>query len=647
MTEDSLIKVTDEAKRTALIDNQKYLQEYQRSIKNPEEFWAEHGKRIDWIKPYTKIKDVSYAEQDLHIKWFYDGTLNVSSNCLDRHLETRADQAAIIWEGDDPKEDKKISFKELHAEVCKFANGLKELGVKKGDRVTIYMPMIPEAAVAMLACARIGAIHSVVFGGFSPDALAGRIQDCDSSLIITADEGIRGGKSIPLKANTDAALRLCPMCNTVVVVKRTGGKVDWIEGRDYWYHDITSTQSQECEPEEMSAEDPLFILYTSGSTGKPKGVMHTSGGYLVYASMTHEYVFDYKDGEVYWCTADVGWVTGHSYILYGPLANGATTLMFEGVPNYPNSSRFWDVCDKHKVSIFYTAPTALRALMREGEDPVKATSRKSLRLLGSVGEPINPEAWLWYYNVVGDSRCPIVDTWWQTETGGILITPLPGATDLKPGSATRPFFGVEPIIVDADGKVLDGPTTGNLCLIDSWPGQMRTVYGDHDRFFQTYFATFPGRYFTGDGCRRDEDGYYWITGRVDDVINVSGHRMGTAEVESALVAHSLVAEAAVVGYPHEIKGQGIYAYVTLNVGVNPDEELRKELVQWVRKEIGPIASPDLIQWAPSLPKTRSGKIMRRILRKIAENDFGSLGDTSTLAEPAVVEDLIENRENRS
>ena len=647
MTEDSLIKVTDEAKRTALIDNQKYLQEYQRSIKNPEEFWAEHGKRIDWIKPYTKIKDVSYAEQDLHIKWFYDGTLNVSSNCLDRHLETRADQTAIIWEGDDPKEDKKISFKELHAEVCKFANGLKELGVKKGDRVTIYMPMIPEAAVAMLACARIGAIHSVVFGGFSPDALAGRIQDCDSSLIITADEGIRGGKSIPLKANTDAALRLCPMCNTVVVVKRTGGNVDWIEGRDYWYHDITSTQSQECEPEEMSAEDPLFILYTSGSTGKPKGVMHTSGGYLVYASMTHEYVFDYKDGEVYWCTADVGWVTGHSYILYGPLANGATTLMFEGVPNYPNSSRFWDVCDKHKVSIFYTAPTALRALMREGEDPVKATSRKSLRLLGSVGEPINPEAWLWYYNVVGDSRCPIVDTWWQTETGGILITPLPGATDLKPGSATRPFFGVEPIIVDADGKVLDGPTTGNLCLVDSWPGQMRTVYGDHDRFFQTYFATFPGRYFTGDGCRRDEDGYYWITGRVDDVINVSGHRMGTAEVESALVAHSLVAEAAVVGYPHEIKGQGIYAYVTLNVGVNPDEELRKELVQWVRKEIGPIASPDLIQWAPSLPKTRSGKIMRRILRKIAENDFGSLGDTSTLAEPAVVEDLIENRENRS
>ena len=646
MTEQSLIKVTDEVKRTALIDNEKYLQEYERSINDPENFWAEHGQRIDWIKPYTHIKDVSYSEKDLHIKWFYDGTLNVSSNCLDRHLEKRGDQTAIIWEGDDPNEDKRISFKELHSEVCKFANALKELGVKKGDRVTIYMPMIPEAAVAMLACARVGAIHSVVFGGFSPDALAGRIQDCDSSLIITADEGIRGGKPIPLKANTDAALNSCPMCKTVVVVKRTGGKIDWVEGRDYWYHDITSAQSEECQPEEMNAEDPLFILYTSGSTGKPKGVMHTSGGYIVYASMTHEYVFDYKDGEVYWCTADVGWVTGHSYILYGPLANGATTLMFEGVPNYPNSSRFWDVCDKHNVSIFYTAPTALRALMREGEGPVKATSRKSLRLLGSVGEPINPEAWLWYYNVVGDGRCPIVDTWWQTETGGILITPLPGATDLKPGSATRPFFGIKPIIVDADGNVLDGATTGNLCLAESWPGQMRTVYGDHDRFFQTYFATFPGRYFTGDGCRRDEDGYYWITGRVDDVINVSGHRMGTAEVESALVAHSLVAEAAVVGYPHEIKGQGIYAYVTLNVGVEPDEELRNDLIKWVRKEIGPIASPDLIQWAPGLPKTRSGKIMRRILRKVAENDFGSLGDTSTLAEPAVVQDLIDNRENR-
>ena len=646
MSDDKIFKVNNELERVSKIDNKTYLDMYSRSIENPQEFWAEHGKRIDWIKPYSQIKDVSYSENDLHIKWFYDGTLNVSSNCLDRHLEKRGDQTAIIWEGDDPKEDKRISFKELHSEVCKFANGLRELGVKKGDRVTIYMPMVPEAAVAMLACARVGAIHSVVFGGFSPDALAGRIQDCDSSLIITADEGIRGGKSIPLKANTDAALISCPMCKTVVVVKRTGGNIGWVEGRDYWYHDITSTQSEECQPEEMKAEDPLFILYTSGSTGKPKGVMHTSGGYIVYASMTHEYVFDYKDGEVYWCTADVGWVTGHSYILYGPLANGATTLMFEGVPNYPNSSRFWEVCDKHNVSIFYTAPTALRALMREGEGPVKATSRKSLRLLGSVGEPINPEAWLWYYNVVGNGRCPIVDTWWQTETGGILITPLPGATDLKPGSATRPFFGIEPIIVDADGNVLDGATTGNLCLADSWPGQMRTVYGDHDRFFQTYFATFPGRYFTGDGCRRDEDGYYWITGRVDDVINVSGHRMGTAEVESALVAHTLVAEAAVVGYPHEIKGQGIYAYVTLNVGVEPNEELRKELIQWVRKEIGPIASPDLIQWAPGLPKTRSGKIMRRILRKVAENDFGSLGDTSTLAEPSVVQDLIDNRENR-
>ena len=646
MSDDKIFKVNNELERVSKIDNKTYLDMYSRSIENPQEFWAEHGKRIDWIKPYSQIKDVSYSENDLHIKWFYDGTLNVSSNCLDRHLEKKGDQTAIIWEGDDPKEDKRISFKELHSEVCKFANGLRELGVKKGDRVTIYMPMVPEAAVAMLACARVGAIHSVVFGGFSPDALAGRIQDCDSSLIITADEGIRGGKSIPLKANTDAALISCPMCKTVVVVKRTGGNIGWVEGRDYWYHDITSTQSEECQPEEMKAEDPLFILYTSGSTGKPKGVMHTSGGYIVYASMTHEYVFDYKDGEVYWCTADVGWVTGHSYILYGPLANGATTLMFEGVPNYPNSSRFWDVCDKHNVSIFYTAPTALRALMREGEGPVKATSRKSLRLLGSVGEPINPEAWLWYYNVVGNGRCPIVDTWWQTETGGILITPLPGATDLKPGSATRPFFGIEPIIVDADGNVLDGATTGNLCLADSWPGQMRTVYGDHDRFFQTYFATFPGRYFTGDGCRRDEDGYYWITGRVDDVINVSGHRMGTAEVESALVAHTLVAEAAVVGYPHEIKGQGIYAYVTLNVGVEPNEELRKELIQWVRKEIGPIASPDLIQWAPGLPKTRSGKIMRRILRKVAENDFGSLGDTSTLAEPSVVQDLIDNRENR-
>ena len=647
MSSQNLFKVTAERKADAIIDNVGYLEMYGRSVEDPVRFWEEEGKRIDWIKPYTKIKDVSYAETDLHIKWFYDGTLNVAVNCLDRHLASKGDQTAIIWEGDNPEEDKKISFRELHAEVCKFANALKTLGSKKGDRITIYMPMIPEAAVAMLACARIGAIHSVVFGGFSPEALAGRIKDCDSNLIITADEGIRGGKSVPLKANTDEALKSCPMCKTVVVVKRTGGSIDWKDDTDHWYHDIMATASEVCPPEEMNAEDPLFILYTSGSTGQPKGVMHTSGGYIVYASMTHQYVFDYRPGEIYWCTADVGWVTGHSYILYGPLANGATTLMFEGVPNYPDNSRFWQVCDKHNVSIFYTAPTALRALMREGDGPVKSTSRKSLRILGSVGEPINPEAWLWYYNIVGDGRCAIVDTWWQTETGGVLITPLPGATDLKPGSATRPFFGIEPVIVDGDGNVLDGPTSGNLCLNDSWPGQMRTVYGDHDRFYQTYFATFPGRYFTGDGCRRDEDGYYWITGRVDDVINVSGHRMGTAEVESALVAHEKVAEAAVVGYPHDIKGQGIYAYVTLNVGVEPSEALRAQLVQWVRKEIGPIASPDLIQWAPGLPKTRSGKIMRRILRKIAEDDFGSLGDTSTLAEPAVVNDLIENRENRN
>ena len=646
MSDQSLFPVPDAVRQAAMIDNDGYLAMYQRSIADPEGFWGEQGKRIDWIKPYSKVKDVSFAKDDLHVKWYYDGTLNVSANCLDRHVATRGDQTAIVWEGDDPAEDKKITYRELHREVCKFSNALKGLGAKKGDRITIYMPMIPEAAVAMLACARIGAIHSIVFGGFSPDALGGRIRDCDSNLIITADEGLRGGKPIPLKANTDAAVATSPMCKTVVVVKRTGGTIDWTEGRDHWYHDIMATASEDCPPEEMAAEDPLFILYTSGSTGQPKGVMHTSGGYIVYASMTHQYVFDYKDGEVYWCTADVGWVTGHSYIVYGPLANGATTLMFEGVPNYPDSSRFWQVCDKHDVSIFYTAPTAIRALMREGDGPVKSTSRKSLRLLGSVGEPINPEAWLWYHRVVGDGRCPIVDTWWQTETGGILITPLPGATALKPGSATRPFFGIQPILVDAEGNQLEGAASGNLCITDSWPGQMRTVYGDHDRFFQTYFAAFPGRYFTGDGCRRDEDGYYWITGRVDDVINVSGHRMGTAEVESALVAHRLVAESAVVGYPHEIKGQGIYAYVTLNLGVEPTEELRKELVGWVRKEIGPIASPDLIQWAPGLPKTRSGKIMRRILRKIAENNFGSLGDTSTLADPAVVEDLIANRANR-
>jgi acetyl-CoA synthetase len=647
MSDQNLFKVTAERQAEAIIDNVGYLDMYERSVSDPEKFWEKEGKRIDWIKPYSKIKDVSFSEKDLHIKWFHDGTLNVAANCLDRHLDEKGDQTAIIWEGDNPEDDKKITYRELHGEVCKFSNALKTLGAKKGDRITIYMPMIPEAAVAMLACARIGAIHSVVFGGFSPEALAGRIKDCDSNLIITADEGIRGGKSIPLKANVDAALKSCPRCKTVVVVKRTGGLIDWKKNTDYWYDEIMSTASSDCPAEEMDAEDPLFILYTSGSTGQPKGVMHTSGGYIVYASMTHQYVFDYKPGEIYWCTADVGWVTGHSYILYGPLANGATTLMFEGVPNYPDNSRFWQVCDKHKVSIFYTAPTALRALMREGDEPVQSTSRKSLRILGSVGEPINPEAWLWYYNVVGDGRCAIVDTWWQTETGGILITPLPGATDLKPGSATRPFFGIEPVLVDGDGQLLEGAASGNLCLNDSWPGQMRTVYGDHERFYQTYFATFPGKYFTGDGCRRDEDGYYWITGRVDDVINVSGHRMGTAEVESALVAHEKVAEAAVVGYPHDIKGQGIYAYVTLNVGVNPSQELRAELIKWVRKEIGPIASPDLIQWAPGLPKTRSGKIMRRILRKIAEDDFGSLGDTSTLADPAVVNDLIENRENRS
>ena len=646
MTDEQLFPVPTETARAALVDDAQYQAMYAASLADPEAFWAEHGKRIDWIKPYSQIKDVSYAADDLHIKWYYDGTLNVAANCLDRHLATRGDQTAIIWEGDDPADDKHITYRELHAEVCRLANALKGLGAKKGDRITIYMPMIPEATVAMLACARIGAIHSVVFGGFSPDALAGRIQDCDSSMVITADEGVRGGRPIPLKANTDKALESCPMCQSVVVVKRTGGAVDMTAGRDHWYHDVVPTASADCPPEEMNAEDPLFILYTSGSTGKPKGVMHTSGGYLVYASMTHQYVFDYKDGEIYWCTADVGWVTGHSYIVYGPLANGATTLMFEGVPNYPDSSRFWQVCDKHQVNIFYTAPTAIRALMREGDAPVTATDRSSLRLLGSVGEPINPEAWLWYYNVVGDGRCPIVDTWWQTETGGILITPLPGATALKPGSATRPFFGIQPLIVDGEGGELTGATEGNLCIADSWPGQMRTVYGDHDRFVQTYFATFPGRYFTGDGCRRDADGYYWITGRVDDVINVSGHRMGTAEVESALVAHHEVAEAAVVGAPHEIKGQGIYAYVTLNVGTEPTETLQRELVQWVRKEIGPIASPDWLQWAPGLPKTRSGKIMRRILRKIAEDDFGNLGDTSTLADPTVVDDLIDNRQNR-
>ena len=646
MSDHSYFPVPNDIAKSAHVDNDGYLEMYKRSVEDAVGFWAEHGKRIEWTKPYTQVKDVTYGSDNVEIKWFYDGELNVAHNCIDRHLEKRADQVAIIWEGDDPSEDAKITYRELHQHVCKFANVLKTQGVKKGDRVTIYMPMIPEAAYAMLACARIGAIHSVVFGGFSPDALAGRVEDCDSSVVITADEGLRGGRAVPLKANTDAAAELCGNIQTVIVVKRTGGDINWVDGRDIWYHEAMAATSADCPAEAMSAEDPLFILYTSGSTGKPKGVLHTSGGYLVYASMTHQYVFDYHDGDIYWCTADVGWVTGHSYIIYGPLANGATTLMFEGVPNYPDASRHWQVCDKHGVNIYYTAPTAIRALMREGDEPVQKTSRKSIRLLGSVGEPINPEAWLWYHNVVGDGRCPIVDTWWQTETGGILITPLPGATGLKPGSATRPFFGIQPALVDNEGNLLEGAADGNLCMLDSWPGQMRTVFGDHKRFIETYFSQFPGKYFSGDGCRRDEDGYYWITGRVDDVINVSGHRMGTAEVESALVAHSLVAEAAVVGAPHEIKGQGIYAYVTLNVGEQPSDDLRKELVQWVRKEIGPIASPDWLQWAPGLPKTRSGKIMRRILRKIAENDFSNLGDTSTLAEPAVVDDLIENRMNR-
>jgi len=633
-------------RKRAYADDAKYKEMYARSIKDPNGFWAEQAKRLDWIKPYTKVKNTTYDPHNVSIKWFEDGTLNICHNCVDRHLAKRGDQTAILWEGDDPKDDRKLTYKQLHAEVCRFANVLKARGVKKGDRVTIYMPMIPEAAISMLACARIGAVHSVVFGGFSPDSLAGRIEDCKSSVIVTADEGLRGGRKVPLKANVDAACDKAGGVATVIVVKRTNAPVDMKSGRDIYYDDIAKTVSADCPCVEMNAEDPLFILYTSGSTGKPKGVLHTSAGYLVYTSITHQYVFDYHDGDIYWCTADVGWVTGHSYIVYGPLSNGAISMMFEGVPNYPTSSRFWEVCDKHKVNVIYTAPTAIRALMQGGDGPVKKTSRKSLRLLGTVGEPINPEAWEWYYHVVGDDRCPIVDTWWQTETGGILITPLPGATKLKPGSATRPFFGVQPEIVDAEGKVQNGATSGNLCIADSWPGQMRTVYGDHQRFIDTYFKTYPGKYFTGDGCRRDEDGYYWITGRVDDVINVAGHRLGTAEVESALVAHPKVSEAAVVGYPHDIKGQGIYAYVTLMAGEKPSEDLRKELVGWVRKEIGPIASPDLIQFAPGLPKTRSGKIMRRILRKIAEDDFGNLGDTSTLADPAVVDDLVSNRQNK-
>jgi acetyl-CoA synthetase len=642
MTSPTLFPVPDELARNAWIDEAKYSRLYDQSVADPEGFWREQGKRVTWIKPFTKVKDVDFTG-DVRIRWYYDGTLNVSANCIDRHLPLRADQTAILWEGDSPTEQKHVSYAEMHENVCRLANVLKKHGVKKGDRVTIYMPMIPETAYAMLACARIGAIHSVVFGGFSPESLVGRIQDCDSNCIITSDEGLRGGRKIPLKANVDEALSRCPSVKTCIVVKRTGGSIKWVEGRDHWYHEELSKVGRDCPPAEMNAEDPLFILYTSGSTGKPKGVLHTTGGYLVYAAMTHQYVFDYHDGDIYWCTADVGWVTGHSYILYGPLCNGATTLMFEGVPNYPDASRFWQVVDKHKVNIFYTAPTAIRALMREGEAPVKKASRKSLRLLGSVGEPINPEAWLWYHRVVGDGRCPIVDTWWQTETGGILITPLPGATALKPGSATRPFFGVCPALVDAEGNFLAGATDGNQVITRPWPGIMRTVYGDHQRFIDTYFAMYKGLYFTGDGARRDEDGYWWITGRVDDVINVSGHRMGTAEVESALVLHPAVAEAAVVGYPHDLKGQGIYAYVTLKLGVEPTEALRKELAAHVRKEIGAIATPDVIQWAPGLPKTRSGKIMRRILRKIAANELEALGDTSTLADPTVVTDLVDNR----
>ncbi|TGE00089.1 acetate--CoA ligase [Methylobacterium nonmethylotrophicum] len=644
-----VIEVSQDTRARAHIDEAKYQAWYEASIRDPEGFWREHGKRIDWFTPYAKVKETTFGPGDVSIKWFSDGVTNAAHNCIDRHLAKRGDQVAIIWEGDDPSESRHITYRELHAEVCRMANVLRNRGVGKGDRVTIYLPMIPEAAFAMLACARLGAIHSVVFGGFSPDSLAGRIQGCDSKLVITADEGLRGGRKVPLKANVDAAIQRLPADSVdhVVVVRRTGGAVEMDPVRDVYYDAAAREVTDECPVTHVEAEHPLFLLYTSGSTGQPKGVVHTTGGYLVYASMTHQYVFDYHEGDIYWCTADVGWVTGHSYILYGPLANGATTLMFEGIPTYPSISRFWDVVDKHKVNIFYTAPTAIRSLMGAGEEPVKKTSRKTLRVLGSVGEPINPEAWEWYYRVVGDERCPIVDTWWQTETGGILITPLPGATKLKPGSATRPFFGVKPVVVDGDNVVQEGACEGNLCIDDSWPGQMRTVWGDHERFIQTYFSTFPGRYFSGDGCRRDADGYYWITGRVDDVINVSGHRMGTAEVESSLVAHPKVSEAAVVGYPHDIKGQGIYAYVTLMQGEEPTDALRKELVAWVRKDIGPIASPDLIQFAPGLPKTRSGKIMRRILRKIAENEFSSLGDTSTLAEPAVVDDLIENRQNRT
>ena len=643
MSQAEVFPVPEAWAKRARMDAAGYEAAVKRVEADPDGFWREVASRLDWIKPFSVVKDVSFNRDDFRIKWFADGVLNVSANCLDRHLPHRAHDVALIWEGDDPADSRKITYAEAHAETCRMANVLKAHGVKKGDRVTIYLPMIPEAAFAMLACARIGAVHSVVFGGFSPDSIAGRVLDCDSHVIITADEGLRGGKVVPLKKNVDLALTQCADVHTVLVVKRTGTKVFMKPGRDFDYAEEAAKVSADCPPEPMGAEDPLFLLYTSGSTGKPKGVLHTTGGYLTWASWTHELVFDYRPGEIYWCTADVGWVTGHSYIVYGPLANGATSLIFEGVPNYPSVSRFWEVIDKHQVEIFYTAPTALRALMRDGEEPVKATSRKSLRLLGTVGEPINPEAWLWYHRVVGEGRCPIVDTWWQTETGAALVAPLPGATALKPGSATKPLPGVKLQLVDAEGAVLEGAVDGNLCITDSWPGQMRTVYGDHERFITTYFTTYPGKYFTGDGCRRDEDGYYWITGRVDDVINVSGHRLGTAEIESALVAHHAVAEAAVVGYPHDITGQGIYAYVTLTFDHAPSDALRAELIKWVRQEIGPFAAPDVIQWAPGLPKTRSGKIMRRILRKVAENDVGNLGDTTTLADPSVVEDLVRNR----
>ena len=642
----SIIKVSDSWANYAYVNESKYKKKYKLSIKENEKFWAKEGKRISWIKKYTKIKDVKYSKEEVKIKWFYDGTLNASANCIDRHLKKNPSKTAIIWVGDDPADTKKISYKELHQNVCKAANGLKSLGIQKGDRVTIYLTMIPELAYIMLACARIGAVHSIIFGGFSPDSIATRITDCESEYLITADEGVRGGKIIPLKKIADEALDQCPGVKKCVVVERTGNQVDWNNERDVSYKDLISSVPSKCEPEEMGAEDPLFILYTSGSTGKPKGVLHTTGGYMVYASMTHQYIFDYKANDIYWCTADIGWVTGHSYIIYGPLSNGATTIMFEGVPNYPDSSRWWQIVDKYKVNIFYTAPTAIRALMREGDKPVKKTSRKTLKLLGTVGEPINPEAWMWYYNTVGDSRCPIVDTWWQTETGGILIAPQPGAIDLKPGSATKPFYGIKPVLVDKDGKVVKGEGKGRLCMASSWPGQMRTVYGDHQRFIDTYFTQFDGKYFTGDGCRRDKDGYYWITGRVDDVIIVSGHNLGTAEIESAFVAHPKVAEAAVVGFPHSIKGNGLYCYVTLNAGENPTGDLERDLKLWVRKQIGPIATPDVIQFAPGLPKTRSGKIMRRILRKIAANEPDNLGDTTTLADPSVVTSLVENRQNK-